>query len=606
MPNRRRNRLPRAARSGSGAATLSPPSPPAPSRGRQAGPLPQIAALESGRHVTTDSILRHLLPGMELATVPRGPGREPEFIRLIQILSNLDPDASAAITAAVRLANSGHSVDCEDSAGNPLPEAAARLRLLEARVWHDGGGGADVLVDTLIKTLIRAGGAGIDIVVTPDLWDVRDFYPYTPLDIVFKYEPDPATGDPVLRKFPANSLYGAPLAESESLPDLQTPYQPLDPDPDDPYGIPPFLAAVSALLQLIDLLRDIQEWARVHGYGQRDVKILKDALVRAAPEDYLREGNELQLATWIRARFNEIRQDLENVDPNKTFVHTDDVEVSTTMPGGQGYNADGLIAELARRVRTGLKTPPPLMGQAEGTTTLATVQWSVYARTLVAIQLRIRRLLEAAYNTVLRIWGVPGLAKVTFESIRATDRVIDATAEATEIANAENLLADGVIDHNEFAQLLAGHAPRGPRPPNKAEEFRLAVAQAQAQTAAALAGLTVPNAANGFPPITVDATNPPPEDAPPALPPGSDAGLTEAEGAALDGNLPDQANARAAGGGDGTAPSDLGEDAAAILGSDVVEETRRLLRILNAAEILDLLEAAPAEEAAADAGRDGR
>jgi hypothetical protein len=74
----------------------------------------------------------------------------------------------------------------------------------------------------------------------------------------------------------------------------------------------------------------------------------------------------------------------------------------------------------------------------------------------------------------------------------------------------------------------------------------------------------------------------------------------------LDGNLPDQANARAAGGGDGTAPSDLGEDAAAILGSDVVEETRRLLRILNAAEILDLLEAAPAEEAAADAGRDGR
>lgn len=600
MTTRRRitDRRPRAA-SRTGAATLAPPGPAR--RRRQRGPTPQIAVLDPGRHVTADTILTHLLPGINLATVPRGPGREPAFVELIQTLTNFDPDASTAITAAVRLANSGHDVDCEDTRGNPLPEIAARLRLLEARVWRDGGGGADVLVDTLIKTLIRAGGAGIDIAVTPDLWDVADFFPYTPLDIVFKYEPDPATGDPVLRKFPANHLYGPAAGPVEALPDLQTPYQPLDPDPDDPYGIPPFLAAVSALLQLIDLLRDIQQWAAVHGYGQRDIKIIRESLIKAAPEDYLLEGNEVQLAGWVRARFAEIRQDLENVDPTKTFIHTDDVEVTTTAPGGQGFNVDSLIAELARRVRTGVKTPPPLMGQAEGTTTLATVQWSVYARTLLAIQLRIKRLLEAAYNVVLRIWGVPALAKVTFNAIRATDRVIDATAQATEIVNAENLLADGVIDHNEFAQLVAGHPPRGPRPPNHAEEFRLAVAQANAQAAAALAGLVVPNVANGFPPITVDSTVPA-EDAAPALPPGSDAGLTEEEGAALDGNLPETNSARAAGGGGSGAPADLGEDAAAVLGTDVVEETRRLLQTLNAAEVLDLLAARPAE--AADAGQD--
>ncbi len=46
----------------------------------------------------------------------------------------------------------------------------------------------------MFQTYETRGGAGLEVVLTDDLWDVDDIHPFTPAEIEFAYMVDEATG----------------------------------------------------------------------------------------------------------------------------------------------------------------------------------------------------------------------------------------------------------------------------------------------------------------------------------------------------------------------------------------------------------------------------
>jgi hypothetical protein len=459
------------------------------------------------------------LPGLRMKKVPRAPGRDTAMLEAIQVMSDYDSDGSAATWATLRLGNTGHTVEVLDAQDNPMPDGEARLNELAKRVWKDGGGGADTMCGTMFLTLYTKGGVGLQVVVTNDLQDVHDIYPFQPVDIEFGYVLEQETGLLDLAMFPARRAFEqAP----EPLNPLQYKYLPVDPAVNDPYGRPPILPAVSALLKLMDIINEHLQVTRIQGFGMRDVKIIVEKLTALYPELTI-SGREEDLKAFINEAIAQASEQIRNLDPTETSIHTDAMEFSSIMPGGRGpgMNVEPMIDFMSRRVQTGLKKMPILLGAQENQGTQSTVQWQVEVKGITTFQDLVKRLLEAAYNTCLRVWGIAGRARVTFNTIRDTDRLIDAQADAIEYANERAKYEDGINDHATFSDRTDRHPPMGEAPPTAADQFRLQEEQALGQQ------LVVQAAADG-------TTQNDGSSLPDANQPGTDSGISAEEGAVLD------------------------------------------------------------------------
>lgn len=496
-------------------------SPPA-----QAPGLGSSFTISSGRNVTPDA-RSLLLAGFGFSHVPRVPGRERDVLELINIVCDYNPDASRAVSNLIRLVNPGHNVEVRDANNAPMPDATQRINELAGRVWQEGGGGMDNLITALVLTGCSEGGLGIDVAATDDLRDIEDFYPFGAADIEFRYIKDIVTGRPRLAKFPARSLPG--IGEVP-LNDEQVKFLPLDPRKNDPYGRPLFLPALKALIDVAGLMQEHRDIMRIHGSGMRDITLNRAAAIASAPDWMVEPGEEnaRQLAIWCETIRSQVEAAVSVLNPTDTFVHWDDMAIGTTQPGGRGagMGIERLLSDLARQVTVSLKSMPILQGQNESTdATGATVQWQIYIKTVKALQHIIKRLLEAAYNVALRIWGVAGTAHVEFNDIRESDRMMDANSETVEIKNESEKFKLGLTDQVEMSQTLTGHAPAGPPPPTYADEFD-ASKYAKAHPGSASSASTDTS--------TSTSTSASSSPAPAANQPGTDAGLSAEEGAALD------------------------------------------------------------------------
>lgn len=477
---------------------------------RRGAPSPPVLKPTPGRRLQP-TIAEYYL-GSGVKRVPRAPGRDASVLTALRTMRDYDSDGSAATWSTLRLGNTGHTVEVKDDSDKPMPEAEARLNVLAERVWKDGGGGADILAGTLFMTLYTEGGAGLETVLTPDLADIYDIYPLVPADIEFGYVIDPVTGLLDLAIFPARKVF----SRDDDIPcnPLQTKYLPVDPAVNDPYGRPPMLPAVSALIKLLDLINEHIMVTRIHGFGMRYVRVVLDNLAKLYP-DLLNPGREDDLKSYIESAVAQAQETISSLDPTETPVFPDYLEMNTLAPGGRGAGQEvqPMMAEQRRRVWTGLKKMPILLGETESTGTQSTVQWQVEVKGITTFQDMVKRLMEAAYNTCLRVWGIAGKATITFNTIRDTDRMIDAQANRLEYELELSKYKDGITDHATLADRTDGHEPMGPPPPTTREEFEQDVAS---------------SAAAPLPPVDEE------EDVPDANQPGTDSGISEEEGEALD------------------------------------------------------------------------
>ena len=271
---------------------------------------------------------RQLVPGRTVSRVAdkwqftgldihrRPLGREEQTIAALRLLRDIDPQASHAVWNYLRMVNPGHDLRTYVFAldGSETKEegpAQTYLDVLARRIGQEYGGGLDKVHNVLALSLITTGAVCAEVVPNEDLDDVVDWFPVDPTLIAFRRD---AQGD----------LHMGQRFRDGTFVELnpeQVFYSPLDPDTDDPYGRPPLLPALGAVLAKGQMINDLRAVAHNQGYPRLDVTINWEAIINAAPPSLRAAGMESELKDWTEEVLSNIVTDYESLNLDDTFVH---------------------------------------------------------------------------------------------------------------------------------------------------------------------------------------------------------------------------------------------------------------------------------------------
>ena len=413
---------------------------------RQAEPAPKLT---KGRQVVSGSSWERF--GFGFIDTPHARQHSDAF----RMIRDLDPDTSHAIWNYLRLLNPGHDLKAYTykADGSEDPEEGEGQQLLDdlaTRVGVEYGGGLDQLHNVLALMLMTSGAVAMEIVPTKDMSDIEDWYPVEPSLIVFQQQ---AAKDGTIVQTMGQIIQGqfVPLNVEQVF------YQPLDPDVGDPYGRPPLISSVGAVLARAAMLADIRAVAHNQGYPRLDVTVMFEAIQRHAPPAY--QSDPEALSTWASAQLQQIVADYSALEVDDTFIHYDYVNVGLVPGAGGGFDFNSLDRLLHRQIFNGLKTLPILLGSNEGTTeTHGSIQWQIQISGVNAVQRLLKRVIEKAANTSLQLSGIQAHAKMEYKEVRQVDRLYEAQAESFEANNQKLYVDSGWITNDEAAEAIVGHA----------------------------------------------------------------------------------------------------------------------------------------------------
>lgn len=367
----------------------------------------------------------------------------------LKLIRDLSPDASMALWNILRLANGGHELEVELPNGRVDQRATEFLNDLARRVGRLYGGGTDQLINVLLLTGFTQGAIALEVELNEGLNGVNEFHAVDPATLDFRSNPE--TGEPELVQKQTTGEYKV-LNQNTVF------YFPFDPDVGDPHGRSPMLPILQIIFFQLEVLKDLKKVIHHQGHQRFDIKVLEQAIMDNMPEEIKFKGPDA-VREFVMGYVGDIQNQMEQLEPDDDFFHTDSVEID--MAGGaigQSLDATRVIDIINQQVVTALKQLPILLGRNEGTTeTHGTIQWQIYVKGIESIQRGIKRILERAYNVALQINGFQGTAKLTFDSLRVTDRLKDAQAEKVETETKIQQINQGWIDNDEAALEMVGH-----------------------------------------------------------------------------------------------------------------------------------------------------
>jgi hypothetical protein len=428
-------------------------------------------------------------------------GRDQRALATLKMIRDLDPQASQAVWNFLRLANPGMELQAMVGEGNDQQAeggpAQAYLDGLMLRIGAEYGGGGDQLHNVLTLSLVTDGAVAAEVAPTDDLKDVYDWYAVEPLLIAFKR--DPITHDLILGQQFRDGTW-------TELNDEQVFYVPLDPDVEDPYGRPPMMSAVSAIMAKAQMLNDVRAAAHAAGYPRIDVEVLWDALTSNAPPDLRLAGRERDLAGWAESQLEALVKEYENMQVDDTFVHYDWVKIKG-FENRSGFPFSELDDILTRQVNSALKTLPILLGINETSAeSHGSVQWNIQVAAVEALQRQVKRILEKLANVSLQLAGFPAHAHIAYDTIRTIDRLTEAQGETFEFNNLKTAVAMGWMDNDEASEKAVGHPPVGEPIPGALGPGTMPAPVAPAAPAPGATAGTTPGTAGQPQPVPTETT----------------------------------------------------------------------------------------------------
>lgn len=386
---------------------------------------------------------------LDQLTKRRGYGREAETLRTLRIVRDFDGQVSHAVWQYLRLINPGNqlvAVDT-DAEGNEVElggEAQAALNEIAGRVGQEYGGlGIDGLLPVLGLMVLTNGAIALEVEISESLDDIVDWHPVDPLLLSFWRED---------KRLVLGQIFSD--GKREAVPPEQVFYTPLDPDVDDPYGRPPLLSAIQAVIAKAQLMADLKAFAHNMGFPRIDVSVVWERLLARAPDELKTEGSEEELEQWAAQTLGGIASSYNGLSVDDTFVHFDWVEVKKMEGGGGSFDWAQLETVLERQLNNAVKMLPILLGYNESTSeTHGSIQWQIQVLGIEALQRIVRRMIERAAGVSLRVRGIPGRAKLRFSDLRTTDRLYEAQAEVLEGKNLEQDVRMGWRTNDEAARI---------------------------------------------------------------------------------------------------------------------------------------------------------
>ena len=435
--------------------------------------------------------------------------REKNIAERLRIIRDIAPDASMAVWNVIRLGISDWElqvVSGEDDAGREIIDIPNTKRLNEwvkDNIAREYGKGLAAFMQTATLTVMTEGAVAAEVEVSSSLKDIVDWHLVMPSKV---HTRKTASEEATKEKPEGTLIYcwrDRKIGEMVDLSDTQFRYIPLDAEINDPFGRSPILPALVQVEFQMSLICDLRAVVHNQGYPRIDVSVLEEAIVASAPAKLQQYGNEDQLASFVENKIKELASAYAQLEPDDAFVHLDNVTISNWFPG-TSLDFGKVESIITSQIVTSLKQLPILLGRNEGTTeTHGTVQYRIYVKGVESIREKVSELAEFCGNLTLRVWGVPGTCKVSFEEIRHTDRQKEALASLQEHQAIQIAITTGMIDKDEAAEILYGHKATGE-------------AQQPSQQVVVMPGTPgTPGTPTGIPEANPPAPETPPQETPP-------------------------------------------------------------------------------------------
>lgn len=387
--------------------------------------------------------------------------------RLIELLVDLSPEISRALSDFIRMFNPGWECKVFRPNGSTIDKRGQGVIDDLIAKLTEYYGTFDVVLGRLIIGGFLRGAFLAEIVL--DGREAVDLATPDPYSVRFKKFTDPKRG----------RIWKMGQWQQSEFKILDAPtigYVPIDPLPGSPYGRSMVAPAVFLALFMIGLLHDLRRVIAQQGYPRLDISLDLEKLAAAMPSDI--SSNPETFKNWVGEIIDEIKTVYTGLEPDDAYVHTSVIAVNRPV-GAMDTSSLGMvgdiIAALERMSIRALKTMPFLMGTSESTTeTQSNRQWEAYVATIKSIQHLLESLLQRLFKVALQAQGIQGVVEFKFAELRASEMMRDEQVKEILYRNLKTAFDQGWIDQNEAAQAAVGHdaveeEPRAIAPPVEPE-----------------------------------------------------------------------------------------------------------------------------------------
>lgn len=353
-----------------------------------------------------------------------------QWLTLIEKAVMLNPDLSQMHELIIDLANTGHRVEI-------VPENNGLTSELEALAEDLN---TDSLVNQLFSQLVLYGAVSIEVVVEENLRGIKNIVRVPPPTVFFLWNEQEAryeayqwvgTKDPV-RLNPYTYLY-IPLLTIDG----------------SPYGIPPFLSALSAIEVQEEIQTQLKGLAQKLGLlGFLDLKLpLPSRAPSETDAEYLKRCNS-QLEELAKTIVDNISKGI--------LLHYEGSEAQFKEVGANAGGVRDILELNEQWIISGAKGQPSLLGRTTGATeTWATVAYEQFIRMLRNYQRIVRRGLEYCYklHALLKGYEFEDI-NIVFNPIKSLQPDRDAQVLKTMVESVVMLLEANLIDRATAERLI--------------------------------------------------------------------------------------------------------------------------------------------------------
>lgn len=411
---------------------------------------PKVTGIDPGRVSAPDSQMNGMLYTLKDFTQMVNPSFRVEVIQLLRDLYKINPDVSKALQDMFQLTNTGHQVQFPNNSDKEAEAMGEHLNKV-SKTWSNYTAGIYGLINKMVVQCFVGGAISIEAVPNADLSGISTILFIRPDTIVFRRE-----NNGVYQ--PYQHTVGNALRTGNDYIKLNTQtykYVGMYNDTDEPYGIPPFMAALDSLKSQADMrvnFKHIMENAGMLGF------------MEALMEKPDREPNES-----VNMYENRLDRDLRKLkirlrDGMKDGLivgYKDDHEFKLNSTTENMGNIDKPWSMNQQSVANGLGINSSLIGVTASTTEGgAGINLSKLLSQLKDMQMLVSYVLEFIYSLELRLAGFNNKGiKIVWYPATVSDDVKIQQAKQYKVQNLNALYRDGVISLLQYAQEMGYDQP---------------------------------------------------------------------------------------------------------------------------------------------------
>lgn len=411
---------------------------------------PKVTGIDPGRVSAPDSQTNGMLYTLKDFTQMVNPSFRVEVIQLLRDLYKINPDVSKALQDMFQLTNTGHQVQFPNNSDKEAEAMGEHLNKV-SKTWSNYTAGIYGLINKMVVQCFVGGAISIEAVPNADLSGISTILFIRPDTIVFRRE-----NNGVYQ--PYQHTVGNALRTGNDYIKLNTQtykYVGMYNDTDEPYGIPPFMAALDSLKSQADMrvnFKHIMENAGMLGF------------MEALMEKPDREPNES-----VTMYENRLDRDLRKLkirlrDGMKDGLivgYKDDHEFNLNSTTENMGNIDKPWSMNQQSVANGLGINSSLIGVTASTTEGgAGINLSKLLSQLKDMQMLVSYVLEFIYSLELRLAGFNNKGiKIVWYPATVSDDVKIQQAKQYKVQNLNALYRDGVISLLQYAQEMGYDQP---------------------------------------------------------------------------------------------------------------------------------------------------